>query len=564
MQHDQHLSIAHDQYTHVQKNQQFIIQGDCRLKVLKGKTEVIERRLQRKTGKVDRLHARKEVRIKSGSKTVLEADHAITVKAGSSYITIDHDGVHIVGATVSLNEGGAAAAGTAFNAAPPILKTTELQSTLLKAIAPLETLAKSEGSDAFKRSSEDTEGAVTALQNALLQLGFYLGVKQGNGKYLSNTQLAVMYFQRDFVPTGRIHPDNPAMAATNGEIDAITLKALDEALIEGWRYNKLQSDGLKHSLTLNHMEQGSKLVYKFANRQNLDDIERIQTGLAELGFTCHVDGGFGGELERAIKRFKRDYKEPSHEIHPTYDLSKNPDTGVFDKDMLLALDEALVENKLKYTEFNWAKSELGTLIYEKESTKDYSAYNATENGKKKAFYKTELTSWTLADVLEKQVAGEIFAAGGFQVINEVLAGDNGAVKALSLDKDAPFDEAMQDRIFNEFLIDRKRPQIMAYLEGESEDISTAMYELAKEFASLPVEEGKPLQTRKLKNPDGTYQLNPDRTVKTETPIAEGGESYYSGDGLNAVHGLDTDTLSEVLKSTRVEAGKFAKKAFSTK
>lgn len=72
---------------------------------------------------------------------------------------------------------------------------------------------------------------------------------------------------------------------------------------------------------------------------------------------------------------------------------------------------------------------------------------------------------------------------------------------------------MQDRIFDEYLIVTKRPDIIAYLEGNG-SVNDAMYAAAKEWASIGVEKGKTISKGR---------------------IAKGGESYYAGDGLNKAH-----------------------------
>ena len=73
-----------------------------------------------------------------------------------------------------------------------------------------------------------------------------------------------------------------------------------------------------------------------------------------------------------------------------------------------------------------------------------------------------------------------------------------------------FNKTTQDKIFNDYLIKKKRSAIINYLEGDGK-VEEAMYAWAKEFASAGVEKGRKISKGR---------------------IAIGGESYYSGDGLN--------------------------------
>jgi hypothetical protein len=102
------------------------------------------------------------------------------------------------------------------------------------------------------------------------------------------------------------------------------------------------------------------------------------------------------------------------------------------------------------------------------------------------------------------------AVGRYQLIPKTL---NAAISSLGLDVNQNLDKEAQDKIFDEYLISVKRPKIIAYLEGEG-SVEDAMYSAAKEWASIGVEKGKKISGGK---------------------IANGGESYYEGDGLNKAH-----------------------------
>lgn len=175
---------------------------------------------------------------------------------------------------------------------------------------------------------------------------------------------------------------------------------------------------------------------------------------------------------------------------------------------------------------NYAKSPLADIIGQKESKNDYSAYNKTKGGLQ-AFYKTGLNEMSLGEVMEKQKNRDMFAAGRFQVIPSTL---KEASEKLKLNPTEKFDEKMQDRIFNEYLVAQKRPEIKSFLDGKG-SMESAQLATAKEWASMPVAAGTKIANGK---------------------IAAGGESYYAGDGLNAAH-TSEDKVRTALAATKAGA-----------
>lgn len=169
------------------------------------------------------------------------------------------------------------------------------------------------------------------------------------------------------------------------------------------------------------------------------------------------------------------------------------------------------------------------IIGRAESRNDYSAFNDTytdQTGRRRvrASYNTNLTNMTLGEVMAAQAEGNIFAAGRYQVIPETL---KLAAAHLQLDPNDKFDSSMQDRIFKEYLITVKRPQIAAYLRGEG-SLEAATLAAAREWASVGVPPG--------------IKLNSGR-------ISQGGESYYAGDGLNKAH-ITVGEVQGALTATR--------------
>ncbi|HII2326827.1 TPA: hypothetical protein ACYZ19_004408 [Escherichia coli] len=197
----------------------------------------------------------------------------------------------------------------------------------------------------------------------------------------------------------------------------------------------------------------------------------------------------------------------------------------------------------------WAHSKFANLLGSVESKNDYSAYNVTKTGKSVPRYNTNLTKMTISEVIDAQRERNMFATGRFQIIPETL---KRAVKALNLDTSKLYDAAMQDQIFEQFLIRLKRPAFINYLEGNG-SAEDAIYAWAKEFASAGVRKGKSISPKKepvldanglpvYENGKKKYRLVP-RVAEVE------GESYYSGDGLNKAH-LLPDTMIKALEDSK--------------
>ena len=158
---------------------------------------------------------------------------------------------------------------------------------------------------------------------------------------------------------------------------------------------------------------------------------------------------------------------------------------------------------------NWAHSVFGNLLAKVESNGDYSAYNQINNSKLKVFYNTNITSYTLNILMEKQKTNsdgfrEIFAAGRYQIIPDTL---KEAVDKLSLSCEEKFSPELQDKVFNEYLIKIKRPNIIKYLEGNG-DVEDAIHDWAMEFASAGVRKGREIKSTKKRDSEGRVVFDP--------------------------------------------------------
>lgn len=204
----------------------------------------------------------------------------------------------------------------------------------------------------------------------------------------------------------------------------------------------------------------------------------------------------------------------------------------------------------------WAHSPFADLICEAESRNDYTAYNRTyphpNPTHTEVHRKTSLTSMTIAQVMDAQSRFDMFATGRYQI---TPPGFNEAVRVLGLNSNALYDEAMQDRIFEEYIIKIKRPAIIAYLEGNG-SVEDAAYACAKEFASVGVKQGKEISPDPHKfetNTDGSFILDKHhRKVHKKRYADVDGIGYYNGDKLNKVF-IMPDDLIQKLKDSKNEA-----------
>ncbi|EOC1335837.1 hypothetical protein ACI09U_003626 [Cronobacter turicensis] len=198
----------------------------------------------------------------------------------------------------------------------------------------------------------------------------------------------------------------------------------------------------------------------------------------------------------------------------------------------------------------WAQSKFADLLGRVESKNDYTAYNVHVTYT--PHYNTTLTSMTIKDVMESQdnhSSQGMFATGRFQITPDTL---KNAVNLLGLNVSDLYNEDVQDKIFEEYLIKIKRPAIINYLEGAG-DVEDAIYDWAKEFASAGVRQGRSISPKKVAvlddkgfpiydNGKKRYKLIP-RVAVVE------GESYYSNDGVNKASILP-DVMAKSLEDSK--------------
>ncbi len=98
-----------------------------------------------------------------------------------------------------------------------------------------------------------------------------------------------------------------------------------------------------------------------------------------------------------------------------------------------------------------------------------------------------LQNLTIAEVIELQRLNKIFAVGAAQFIPDTL---KIALKGSGLKENNLFSADNQDRLTINLLLGGKRPKLASYLRGASDDLDGAQIELAQEWASIPMPNGK--------------------------------------------------------------------------
>lgn len=154
----------------------------------------------------------------------------------------------------------------------------------------------------------------------------------------------------------------------------------------------------------------------------------------------------------------------------------------------------------------------------------------------------------LQQVMDAQARFDMFATGRYQVTTAPL---KEAVSSLNLDVNALYDEDMQGKIFEEYLIKIKRKPIISYLEGNG-GVEDAIYTWAMEFASAGVQKG-----REISRDPKEFERDEKGHIKTDKNNLKiqkrrwaqvDGVSYYSGDGLNKAHIMPNEMIRKLEES----------------
>lgn len=147
---------------------------------------------------------------------------------------------------------------------------------------------------------------------------------------------------------------------------------------------------------------------------------------------------------------------------------------------------------------------LGRLIASGEG--DYNSVNrGLVKGKNLGSFQTDLSKMTINQILARNKLkpgdkNRMNAVGKYQVIASTM---KQAIKAMGLSGNEKFTPELQEKIFKEFLIP-KRKGLNNYLKGGKTSLDRAQYEAAMEWASIPVPKGFKTQSGRISDGTVTY------------------------------------------------------------
>lgn len=118
---------------------------------------------------------------------------------------------------------------------------------------------------------------------------------------------------------------------------------------------------------------------------------------------------------------------------------------------------------------------------------DYDSYNRGKAGDSPGGWSGGLRKLTIAQVMQLQAQRGVFAVGAAQFIPTTL---KLALRESGLNENDLFNADNQDRLAISLLLGSKRPKLAAYLKGKNNDLDEAQIELAKEWASVPMPNGR--------------------------------------------------------------------------
>ena len=145
-------------------------------------------------------------------------------------------------------------------------------------------------------------------------------------------------------------------------------------------------------------------------------------------------------------------------------------------------------------------------IMKGESGGNYGIYNGSNGGKGGTLNNANTS---VDQIISAQNNKQMHAFGAYQIIGDTMK----AAKAkLGLKGDEKMTAALQDKIYQEYLIKQKRPAIFNYITGKASNLNTAVLAGAMEWASIgvphdmDVKDKKGNVIRRLKKGQSYYAL----------------------------------------------------------
>lgn len=260
---------------------------------------------------------------------------------------------------------------------------------------------------------------------------------------------------------------------------------------KGSNYNsqgvEIEARGLK-DYTPAQMNAFVMTAYRFMSandipieRQNFLGHSELKTGKPDMPKEL-VDVLFPklAELAQTIKNQEDDNLEnkvtnqPNQDTATTIPASNQTSPEVDDS----------TKNEQEQKKYNDALKKLLDLIAEGEGNWDsFNRGSAGDSiGHKFITNERKLTEFTIADVLKLQQAKKVFAVGRYQFVPDTL---KSAVASTQIDVNRLFDSTAQNELAVSYLLLTKRTALAGYIKGEHNNVSLALNDIAKEWASLP-------------------------------------------------------------------------------
>jgi peptidoglycan hydrolase-like protein with peptidoglycan-binding domain len=275
-------------------------------------------------------------------------------------------------------------------------------------------------------------------------------------------------------------------------VDGVFGKKTQESLENFQRSHGLTVDGIAGPLTTAALAKPPLLH----EGDRGDTVRALQENLNQIGARdaqgrpLSVDGVYGPMTRQSVENFQRTHQLSADGIAgpltfdamaraqgaPAVTASRTSSTAP-DQAAAPAAPSGGVGDR-------YAPTPLSNLIGRGEG--GYNSYNRGHAGDSGP--SIDFSKLTVGDVLQRQALPSnnpesLFAVGKFQVIPVTM---REAVQDLHLDPKAHFTPALQEKIFADFLIDGKRPEVKAYITGAGGEAALGKAELAlaREFASV--------------------------------------------------------------------------------
>ena len=227
-------------------------------------------------------------------------------------------------------------------------------------------------------------------------------------------------------------------------------------------------------------------------------VTKLQEDLTKAGFSTQgADGKFGQNTEDAVKRYQTSRGLESDGIAGQATLKainenqpaqqQQPTTPPTSAPAQQTPTQQPSGNRVSGGPNDFgASSPLGTLISSGEG--GYGSYNRGRAGDANGA-QIDFSQMTVGEVMRRQdLAGSdpnrLFAVGKYQMIPGTF---EETANALGIDRNAKLTPQLQERMFADYLVDEKRPQVKAYITGETngaQGLQGAQLALAREFASV--------------------------------------------------------------------------------